>query len=124
MATPARILVVDHEPLIQRLLARALASEGFEVECQSDGKAALAWAQDADPPFDLIITNSRLPHLHGDELTLRLRERFPHLPVIHVSGGDGGQFAWRFPDDVPWVRKPFRVEELVEKVRIMLARSS
>jgi len=119
MSEPVRILVVDHEPMVQRVIARALSAEGFEVECHHDGKAALEWAVDADPPFDLVITNGRLPHMLGDELVLRLRERFPRLPVIHTSG-DGGQFRWQFPDDVPWVAKPFAVEELVGKVRQLL----
>ena len=122
MRRTARILVVDDEPLIQRLLARALGEEGYEVECSPDGRAALEWASDAHPPFDLVITNSRMPIMHGDELARRLRERFPDLPIIHISGSGGGPLRPDFPTNIPIVRKPFYPEDLVMEVRRLLAK--
>ena len=58
-----RILVVDDEPAIQRVVARALEEEGDQVAVVSDGQEALDAVTRADPVYDLVVTNNRMPHM-------------------------------------------------------------
>jgi DNA-binding response OmpR family regulator len=58
-----RILVVDDEPMVSLLIARALSDEGYEVTALSDGERGLKAAKQADPGFDLVITNTWMPGL-------------------------------------------------------------
>ncbi len=81
---PFRLLVVDDEPAIRELTSAMLAEEGYEVLTAEDGQEALELL----PRFhlDLVITDLRMPRLSGFELLEIMRERYPRLPVIAVSG--------------------------------------
>ena len=61
----ARILVVDDEPGVRGVLVRALRDAGYEVVGVHDGLAALDACKTAATPYDLVITNNRMPHLSG-----------------------------------------------------------
>src|SRR5688572_33347685 len=80
-----RILVVDDEPMVRALIARALADEGYEVVAVTDGHAALDAARGAEVEFDLIVTNNYMPGLSGPELIARVRQDFPNLPILHIN---------------------------------------
>jgi len=67
-----RILVVDDEPQILRVLSRILASEGYEIRVASDGDEALAVFSDWAP--DLVITDLVMPKIDGLDLCERLRQ--------------------------------------------------
>src|SRR5215475_16050086 len=77
-----RILVVDNEPQILRVLSRSLASEGYEIRVASDGDEALAIFSDWMP--DLVITDLAIPKIDGLELCERLRSLSP-FPFIVLS---------------------------------------
>jgi CheY-like chemotaxis protein len=115
-----RILVVDDEPMLRRLIARALRDCGYEVVEAGDGMAAyeLARAQH----FDLVVTDSRMPKLAGSELVALLRVLNPSLPIIHLSGSHGqSSAALDTPDDVPTLYKPFKICDLVKEAEKLLA---
>src|SRR5688572_22765683 len=80
-----RILVVDDEPMVRALIARALTDEGYEVVAVADGHAALDAARAAEVEFDLIVTNNYMPGLSGPELIARVRQDFPNLPILHIN---------------------------------------
>ena len=82
---PPRILVVDDEPMVRALIARALTDEGYEVVAVANGQAALDAARGAEAPFDMIVTNNYMPGLSGAELIERVRADFPNLPILHVD---------------------------------------
>jgi DNA-binding response OmpR family regulator len=109
-----RILVVDDEVALRRLIARAFRERGYEVVEMTDGLSGLDAARSSSPPFDLVVTNSRMPHLSGPQLAQCLRDEDPNLPIIHLSGSHGHP-ATDLPDDVPTLFKPFNIWELVRE---------
>jgi DNA-binding response OmpR family regulator len=109
-----RVLVVDDEPMLRRLVARALSDAGYIVDEASDGLAGWELAR-STPDLDLVITDSRMPRLSGPELVRRLRELNPLLPVLQLSGSE------RRPMVIPTLFKPFDIKDLVQAVRELLA---
>jgi CheY-like chemotaxis protein len=78
------VLLVDDEPELRRLLRRTLVRAGFEVVEASDGRAALEASRLA--PFDVVISDIRMPRMGGLELMERLHLEEPHVPVVLMSG--------------------------------------
>jgi len=112
----ATILVVDDEPSIRQLIARILERQGHRVIICGDAAGALAVAD----PIDLLIVDYILPNVNGRELTDKLRERQPALPVILMSG------YLPSPDFAPpppsvFMQKPMRTTVVVETVAKMLS---
>ncbi|HEU5400846.1 MAG TPA: response regulator [Terriglobales bacterium] len=81
---PLRLLVVDDETSIREVTSAMLAEQGYLVLTAEDGQQALELLSEFRP--DLVITDLRMPLLSGYELLEIMRERFPGLPVIVVSG--------------------------------------
>jgi DNA-binding response OmpR family regulator len=117
-----RILVVDDEAMIRTLVGRALRKAGYEVEEAEDGLAGWECFSAAELQFDLVVTDSRLPHLSGSELVQRLREIHPTLPIINLSGSHGDRTTpdYSLPPNVPILSKPFQLSKLVTLVRELL----
>lgn len=80
----ARVLVVDDEPIILQTMSAILESEGFVVRVAEDGFAGLKVLRDMPP--DIIISDLRMPNMSGFEFLAIVRRRFPHIPVIAISG--------------------------------------
>ncbi len=90
----ARLLLVEDEFLIRLTLTEALGEDGYEVVDVADADAALACLDDAGP-FSMLLTDVQLPgSINGHELAGRVRERYPEMPVIFMTGrpepGPGG----------------------------------
>jgi two-component system, cell cycle response regulator CpdR len=119
---PPRILVVDDEPMVRALIARALTDEGHEVIAVANGQAALDAARGAEAPFDMIVTNNYMPGLSGAELIERVREDFPHLPILHVDDVARRKRVDALPQNVPAIYKPFSIAALQDAVRKLLVR--
>ena len=79
MADKQRILLVDDERQITRVLSRGLTAKGYDVHVAADGEAALQTFGDWHP--DLIITDLSMPNMNGLELCRRLRA-FSEVPII------------------------------------------
>ena len=79
-----RILLVDDEPSIRVLLGAVLKQAGYTVEVAEDGFAALRAIQQQMP--DIVITDLRMPNMNGFELLSVIRNRFPELPTVAISG--------------------------------------
>jgi CheY-like chemotaxis protein len=118
---PPRILVVDDEPMVRALIARALSDAGYEVVAVADGQAALDAARGAEVEFDLIVTNNYMPGLNGPELIARVRQDFPSLPILHIDDISRKRLDQGLPGDVPTVYKPFSVATLRKAVQELLA---
>jgi len=121
-ANAARVLVVDDEPNITELVALALRYEGFAVEKAGTGRAALA----AVPRFkpDLLILDVMLPDVSGLDVLRRLSAEGRKVPVIFLTARDSTEDKVHGltigGDD--YVTKPFSIEELVARVRVVLRR--
>jgi signal transduction histidine kinase/CheY-like chemotaxis protein len=119
----ARVLVVEDEPTVARLIADVLEDEGMQVDVLLDGREALDRA--ARQTFDLVICDMKMPGLDGQRFYKSLersgnplRERFLFV-TGDVIAAQAREFLERHR--LPHVAKPFRVEELTEKVYGVLA---
>ncbi len=119
----ARVLVVEDEPTVARLIADVLEDEGMLVDVLLDGRQALARA--ATETFDLVICDMKMPGLDGQHFYKSLersgnslRKRFLFV-TGDVLAAQTREFLER--NHLPHVAKPFRVEELTEKVHSVLA---
>lgn len=83
-----RILIVDDEPAILETSAEILRTRGYEVRTASGGFPALAELRRSLP--DVIVSDLRMPNMSGFELLSIVRRRFPHIPVIAISGEYNG----------------------------------
>ena len=79
-----RILVVDDDPGILQTSSTILETENYEVLTAADGFEALIVLKGAPP--NIIISDLRMPNMSGFELLSIVRRRFPHIPVIAISG--------------------------------------
>jgi CheY-like chemotaxis protein len=117
-----RILVVEDEPMLLRIIVRALRDEGYVVVAASDGLTALELARSTAEPFDLVLTDSQMPGLTGPRLVEGLRALNPTQHILHLSGSlRGDTFGYQgLPHDVPTIYKPFHPAELMQMVRELL----
>jgi len=119
-----RVLVVDDEPKLAALVARALREEGHAADLASNGTDALWMAQAA--PYDAIVLDVMLPGIDGFEVLRGLREREVWTPVLmltardavidRVDGLDAGA------DD--YLTKPFSFDELLARLRAIARRGA
>ncbi len=116
-----RILVVDDERQILRMLRTALQSSGYEVATAGNGLEALERMKEQPP--DLVITDLAMPEMNGVELTHAIR-RAGDTPVIVLSVRDGEAMKVRALDEGAddYVTKPFNMPELLARVRAHLRR--
>jgi two-component system cell cycle sensor histidine kinase/response regulator CckA len=120
-----RVLVVDDEPMVLRLMVATLERSGHRVLAAHDAMSALRIAANADEPIDLLISDVVMPGFSGPALARRIRALRPGLPVLFVSG---------FHDEAeleadaalgPLLRKPFSPRQLSEvTARILEARGA
>jgi len=124
-ARPARILIVEDEPLVADVLADALASAGFDVEKASNGQVALEKLR-ATPSYDLVLSDLLMPELDGVGLYRALEKVEPGLVqrIIFISGTARGSAYAHFLAEVgpPLLRKPFGIAALLRAVRDILGR--
>lgn len=118
-----RILVVDDEPNIVDVISMALRYQGFEVESAGNGRDAIA-AVDSFKPH-LMLLDIMLPDMEGFEVAERLGAKRSRTPIIFLTARDATEDKVRGltigGDD--YVTKPFSLEELIARVRLILRRS-
>jgi CheY-like chemotaxis protein len=114
-----RILVVDDEETIRLTSAKILESKGFEVRTASDGFAALVELRRSPP--DILISDLRMPNMGGFELLSIVRRRFPHIPVIAISGEFDGIAPGGIIADYFFSKGSYRPEELFDKIAELIA---
>jgi two-component system, OmpR family, KDP operon response regulator KdpE len=121
MPERSRILVVDDETQITRVLKTTLQAQGYEVKTASDGETALDLAVDWIP--DLIVTDLSMPRMTGIELCRLVRER-SQVPIIVLSVREEEKNKVEALDAGAddYVTKPFSTNELLARVRANLRR--
>lgn len=108
-----RILVIDDEKAIVKMLSSALTQAGFEVDVASNGLEGLRKYDSSD--FDAVITDGEMPYLNGNEVVRKIRKsKRPNTPIIGISG-------------TPWllskkdfdiiIKKPFSLQTLFKEIK-------
>ena len=118
------VLVVEDDPRVARLVARALTEAGHRVEVADNGTDALTRAQSA--AFDLLVLDVMLPEMDGLAVSRALRQQRIRTPVLLLTARDA------VPDRVrgldagadDYLVKPFALEELLARVRALARRAS
>jgi len=118
----SRVLVVDDEPQITRVLRTVLTSQGYQVRTASEGESALANFTEFRP--ELVITDLYMPHMDGIELCRRIRA-MSGVPIIvlSVKGEERSKVEALDSGADDYVTKPFGMDELLARVRAALRRS-
>lgn len=117
-----RILVVDDESQITRVLRRSLAAHKYEVRTAADGESALDTFRDFHP--DLVITDLQMPEMSGLELCREIR-KISKVPIIvlSVKGEEKTKVAALDAGADDYVTKPFGMDELLARLRATLRRA-
>src|SRR5438132_6087133 len=116
-----RILVVDDEPQLTRVLRRSLMAKGYDVRIAGDGEFALQTFRDWPPA--LVITDLAMPNMNGLELCRRLRA-VSDVPIIVLSvrGEERTKVEALDVGADDYVTKPFGMDELLARIRASLRR--
>jgi two-component system, OmpR family, KDP operon response regulator KdpE len=118
-AAPLKVLVIDDEPPIRKLLRMGLETQGYQTMDASNAKAALELMSDKP---DLVILDLGLPDMEGLELLRQIRALREDLPVVVLSsrGDEAAKVAALDQGADDYVTKPFGMEELLARIRAAL----
>ncbi len=115
-----KILVVDDEDDIRLLISRVLTDKGYTVVTAARGLEAIQKVQSEKP--DMLVLDAMLPEVHGFDICKKIKgsSKYGHIPVIMISAIYRG---WRYAQDLKdsygvddFIEKPFKINELIEKV--------
>jgi DNA-binding response OmpR family regulator len=114
-----RILAIEDEPAILRLLDRGLGAAGHEVTAAFTGEEGVILAEDAT--IDLVLLDIGLPEIDGHDVLSRIRTRRPGLPVLMLTARDDMSNKLKAlnagADD--YITKPFAFDELIARINAM-----
>jgi two-component system cell cycle sensor histidine kinase/response regulator CckA len=116
------ILLAEDEPSVRQLTERMLSSQGYTLWTAARGDEALEIVEAKGQPPDLLLTDVVMPGMTGVELALALKDRYPSVRVLLMSGYMGGS-----DDDLqgfPLLWKPFTLDGLTQTVRQVLDEQS
>jgi two-component system, cell cycle sensor histidine kinase and response regulator CckA len=114
---PRRVLVVEDEEALRNLICRLLREGGFEAVPASGGAVAKQILATAGESIDLVLTDVVMPEMSGKELSMHVREQFPELVVIFMSGYAEDVIAEHGSLGGVLLNKPFTRTRLIEAIR-------
>ena len=119
-----RVLVVEDEPQVRAIAARALSNAGFEVQQAANGALGLALLKEQRVPFDVIVTDVVMPELSGPDLARAARAFDQKLGIVFMSGFPEAMHDAHASDfaGAAFLAKPFAPKALVEAVRDCIER--
>lgn len=115
---PPRVLVVDDDPGVRRMVEIVLDSEGLAVTAASDGERAMSLLEVLD--FDLVVLDLQMPVMDGRTFYRELRRAGYRIPVIVLSAY-GARDAARELGAEAGMGKPFDIDDLIDLVNALLA---
>jgi two-component system cell cycle sensor histidine kinase/response regulator CckA len=113
----ATILLVEDEDPVRLFSARALRNKGYRVIEAKSGEAALEIVERGAEQIDLIVSDVVMPKMDGPEMASKIRERYPTMKVIFISGYTEEAFRDRLTHDVHFLPKPYNLKQLAAKVK-------
>jgi two-component system, OmpR family, KDP operon response regulator KdpE len=117
-----RILVVDDEPQITRVLSTTLSAQGYDIRVANDGEMALELMKNWTP--HVMVTDLAMPNLNGVDLCRQVR-KMSQVPIIVLSvrGQDSAKVEALDAGADDYITKPFSMNELLARIRVQLRRS-
>ncbi len=122
-ASASLVLLVEDEAAVRRGAARALEASGYRVLAAGDGEAGLALFREHQQEIGLVLSDVAMPRLSGAELVAAVKALRPDVPCLLMSGYAERDLPVRGRLDpaIPFLPKPWTVEELVAKVNELMA---
>jgi two-component system response regulator QseB len=122
MGAAPRLLLVEDDPELTRMLGELLTTEGYDVVLAADGQRGLHLGLTRD--FDVIVLDRGLPAIEGLDLLTRLRANGRHAPtlVLSAQGNPGDRVEGLDAGAEDYLGKPFDVDELLARLRALLRR--
>ena len=114
------VLIADDEDLLLRSVAALLAKAGFRAVAAMNGVAALEAFMAAPDEIALVLADIMMAGMSGTELAERVREIRPGTKIVLMSAYPGAKDLRGGREGYPFLRKPFRGEELIRAVRANL----
>jgi DNA-binding NtrC family response regulator len=120
MSAMNKILIVDDEKAIRNCLSEMLSFMGFDVAVASSGDEALNLFH--TDSFDLVLTDLEMPDMDGWALALHIKEKWPHIPVVLITGAEERYVMERMKEScVDYVMfKPFALWEMQKTLKTLL----
>jgi CheY-like chemotaxis protein len=118
------VLVVDDEPGLRALARTGLQQHGFDVVAVETGEQALEILRAGEPRVDVMLLDLTLPGISGERVLREVRKRMPGLPVVVASGYATveSQSSWMSAGAMSFVAKPYRIQQIAQKLREALDR--
>lgn len=119
------ILLVEDEVGMRELLKEYLETRGYTVLTAANGLEALQASKHYQGSIDLLITDVIMPQMNGPSLARSVQEQRPEVKVLYMSGytGDRLREAEVSDSEIAFIQKPFLLEDLSDKIRIVLGRN-
>jgi two-component system cell cycle sensor histidine kinase/response regulator CckA len=113
----SRILLVEDEDAVRIFSARALSNKGYQVADAPSGAAALMLLEQGKIDPEVLITDVMMPEMDGTALAKIVREKYPHIKIIFISGYAEDRFKEHLGTGVWFLPKPFTLKQLATKVK-------
>lgn len=120
------VLIVEDDEPVRRALASILSEEGYTVLQTASAEEALATLKQQKPPVDVILCDIKLPRISGMELLEQLREDYPSIPVIVITGHGSEELAFEAARKgaYDYLSKPIDLNRLLVSIRNAIERSA
>lgn len=118
-----RLMIVDDELPILKLVTRILATDNYEISSVQSGEAAAELISQPDfPGIDLLVTDLIMPGIDGRQLAVIVRQRFPKVRVLYVTGFADTLFQnlQELGDGESFIEKPFGTDGILEATRLLM----
>lgn len=113
----AKILLVEDEDAVRIFSARALSNKGYQVLDAASGAQALQMLEEKQIEPEVLITDVMMPEMDGTTLAKIVREKYPQIKIIFISGYAEDRFKEHLGQNVYFLPKPFTLKQLATKVK-------
>lgn len=123
LANRTRVLIVDDEQPVLKLVVRIIANDNYEIRSADSGVTAARMIEEPGfPGVDLLITDLMMPQMNGRELAKVVKAKYPSSRILFVTGFADNLFTGvhELADGESFIEKPFGAEGLLEAARLLM----